>query len=84
MALTLRPNDAQEKSLEALKSFYKEKVNTKAVFRAIEDVPKMDKLIFELDRRVRELENKLYEQESATVDFLDSLDRLRILNDSKS
>lgn len=84
MALTLRPNDAQEKQLEVLKDFYREKVNTKAVFRAIGDVPKMDQRISELERQVRQLEDKLYDHKCATTDFLDSLDRLRELSDSNS
>lgn len=80
--LTIRTNEAQEKSIDTLKRHYGETVSTKVVMRACVDVPKLAEQIQRLEQALEIACDQIDQYENASSTLLESLDTLRSCNEA--
>lgn len=75
--MKLRPTTKDRKAIEKLKKHYGEATGTKAILRAVYDVPQMDADIAKLSAKVIDLNNMLERAAQAQRTFVDSIQYMK-------
>ncbi len=76
--MKLRPTTKDRKAIDKLKDHYKEATGTKAIFRAVYDVPILQKDIEELTEKISAQNQILMGAQTAMSLFLDGIEDLKL------